>query len=147
MVQPVLSFPSDDALILAIRGHRTDNHQLCQLASELGQLHWRLATDPPDTETSLERTELMLKIDVWVAVRLPVPHRTATLHTETIGSIIDRFAQAVTHAYHLLMTLDPTDERVHAAWYRVAELADGYTDLTTEVIRRARRLPAPGDRS
>ncbi|MGV9823302.1 hypothetical protein [Nocardia xishanensis] len=39
------------------------------------------------------------------------------------------------------MTVDPADPVVHAAWYRLAELVDGYTDLTTAVTQRARRLP------
>ncbi|MET8779477.1 hypothetical protein ABZV58_31140 [Nocardia sp. NPDC004654] len=59
--------------------------------------------------------------------------------------MIDRLAEAQVRAYHLLMTVDPADPRVHAAWYRLAELVDGYTDLITEVIHRARRLPALGD--
>ncbi|GAA5079740.1 hypothetical protein GCM10023319_19580 [Nocardia iowensis] len=141
-----LSLPSDDELFLAIRGQFEDTHRLCQLANALGRLHWRkLLGKPACAESCCERTELIYEIDLWVSERLPVPHPSATLHTETLGQVIDRFACAVVRAYHLLMTLDPVDVRVHAAWYRVAELADGYTDLCTEVGNRARRLPVGGE--
>ncbi|CAM3956249.1 DUF4254 domain-containing protein [Nocardia ninae] len=143
----MLSLPSDDELFLAIRGQLSDEHRLCQLANELGQLHWQqLVGEPTASEIHCKRAELIHDVDSWVSARLPIPHRSATLHTETLGQVVDRFAGAVVHAYHLLMTLEPDDVKVHAAWYRLAELADGYTDLCTEVSNRARRLPALGDR-
>ncbi|WP_051023344.1 DUF4254 domain-containing protein [Nocardia pneumoniae] len=146
MTVPGLSFPSDDELLLSMRGRPVGDHPLSPAASEFAQLYEQLREHPDRMyEISCRRDELILEIDVWVAQRLPVPHPDATLHTETLGAVIDRLAESQVHAYELLMTVDPADPRVHAAWYRLAELADGYTDLTTGILHRARRLPALGD--
>ncbi|GGN78508.1 hypothetical protein [Nocardia rhizosphaerihabitans] len=63
-----------------------------------------------------------------------------------LPSVIDNLTRALACAYHLMITLDPSDERVHTAWYRLAELADGDTDLSAKVNCNARRLPVLGDR-
>lgn len=142
----VLSFPSDDELLLSMRGRPVGEHPLSPASREFAQLYEQLREHPGRmAEVFCRRDELVLAIDVWVSQRLPVPHPDALLHTETIGTVIDRMAETQVHAYELLMTVDPADPRVHAAWYRLAELADGYTDLTTGVLQRARRLPALGD--
>ncbi|QIS08818.1 DUF4254 domain-containing protein [Nocardia arthritidis] len=153
-----LAWPSDDELLVAIAGIHVGEHRLCQLANELGQLHDQLLAydlarpDDPQTEDASPRAEidwrrdeLIFEIDVWVAERAPIPHRNAGLHTETIGAVIDRLAQTQTHASHLLMTLDAADPRVHAAWSHLAELANGYTDLTADILARSRRLPTRKD--
>lgn len=142
-----LSFPSDEELLSAIRGHHIGDQPLCGFAREFGILHEQLLeTSGAHAEIARRRDELAVEVDTWVAARLPVPHPNASLHTETVGRLLDRIAEAQVHAYRLLMTISPDDPRVHAAWYRLAELVDGYTDLTREVIQRARRLPALGDR-
>jgi hypothetical protein len=66
----------------------------------------------------------------------------ATLHTETIGAVIDRLAEASVRAHHALMTLDANDDVLHSAWHHLAELADGYDDLVREVLAGRRRLPS-----
>lgn len=151
MVTMVLSFPTDDELLIAIRGQHVGEHRLCQLGRELGALHEQWIQTPldlegPTVEACPQRVELIDEIDVWVAQRLPVPHPQASVHTETIGTVIDRLARSEVHACHLLMTLDPRDPQVHAAWTHLAELADGYTDLTAAVVNRSRRLPVRGHR-
>ncbi|MET8778515.1 DUF4254 domain-containing protein [Nocardia sp. NPDC004654] len=138
-------FPPGEALLSAIRGHHVGVHPLEKIAHRFGLLHQHRLARPVD-ECRCSSVELVLAVDVWVADRLPVPHPAATLHTETLGTVIDRLAEAQVRAYHLLMTVDPADPIVHAAWYRLAELVDGYTDLITEVTQRARRLPALRDR-
>jgi hypothetical protein len=140
----VTLFPSGEALLSAIRGHHVGIHPLAKLAHNFGVMHQRcLATF--GSECSCRADELTLAVDVWVADRLPIPHPRARMHSETLGAVIARLAEAQMYAYHLLMTIDPADPAVHAAWYRLAELVDGYTDLTTDIVRRARRLPALGD--
>ncbi|MFX0573068.1 DUF4254 domain-containing protein [Nocardia nepalensis] len=137
--------PSDDELFLSIRGQLKSADRLCQLATEMGRLHWRkLCGGAGCAESVCDRAELIDEIDLCVSERLPIPHPSATLHTETVGQLIDRFACTIVRAYHLLMTLDPADPQIHAAWCQVAELADGYTDLCTDVGNRARRLPVFG---
>ncbi|MGW4769888.1 DUF4254 domain-containing protein [Nocardia sp. NPDC004278] len=115
------------------------------MAHEFGVMYQRrLPTF--SSECGCRADELALAVDVWVADHVPIPHPGARMHTETLGAVIARLAQAQVYAYHLLMTIDPADPLVHAAWYRLAELVDGYTDLTTDIARRARRLPTLGDR-
>ncbi|WP_433523868.1 DUF4254 domain-containing protein [Nocardia pseudovaccinii] len=146
VIAEALSFPSDDELLLSMRGRPVGDHPLSPRAREFGRLHEQLlAHQDQAAEIGCRRRELALEINLWVAERVPVPHPNAPLHTETIGAVIDRMTQAQVRAYDLLMTLDPSDLRVHTAWYRLAELADGYTDLTNEVLNRCRRLPVLGD--
>ncbi|QVI21333.1 DUF4254 domain-containing protein [Nocardia tengchongensis] len=115
------------------------------------------------------RAELVARIDEWVAVN--IPHRTgASLHTETLGAVIDRMAAKWVAAQQALGNTGPAnpppkavdgrarrrakahrvsedrphrgmDTEAHLQWYRLAELADGYRDLITEVAQHRRRLP------
>ncbi|WP_330251435.1 DUF4254 domain-containing protein [Nocardia sp. NBC_00565] len=143
-----LSFPSGEELLSAIRGHHVGQHPLDEYAHELGSMYTDLLAQPELEELSQVGTASFVGvIDEWVAARLPQPRPGAALHTEGIGAVIDRMAAALIHAYHLLMTLDPAGPRVHAAWSHLAELVDAYTDLTTEVLHRSRRLPVLEERS
>ncbi|WP_405132883.1 DUF4254 domain-containing protein [Nocardia sp. NBC_01388] len=109
------------------------------------------------------RTELVARIDDWVAIN--IPHRAgASLHTETLGAVIDRMAAKWVAAQQALGTPAPeapraksadgrrrrsgpretprrADSEAHLQWYRLAELADGYKDLITDVAQHRRRLP------
>ncbi|MEV6100837.1 DUF4254 domain-containing protein [Nocardia sp. NPDC051981] len=126
------------------------------------------------------RAELVARIDDWVAVN--IPHRAgASLHTETLGAVIDRMAakwvaaqralgnteaeparaskagdgrarphrgvekethRAVAHRISEDRPRRGADTEAHLQWYRLAELADGYRDLITEVAQHRRRLPS-----
>ncbi|WP_406236956.1 DUF4254 domain-containing protein [Nocardia sp. NBC_01009] len=93
------------------------------------------------------RAELVGRIDHWVATN--IQHRTgASLHTETLGAVIDRMAAkwiAAQQALGITAPVDPhplqVDGEAHLQWCRLAELADGYKDLITEVNEHRRRLP------
>ncbi|MBB5912835.1 hypothetical protein BJY24_001702 [Nocardia transvalensis] len=93
-------------------------------------------------EIERRRAELVMAIDDWISRTVPQHRLGATLHTETIGSVIDRLAEASVRAHHALMTLDANDEILHGAWHHLAELADGYDDLVRDVLAGRRRLPA-----
>ncbi|CAM4344527.1 DUF4254 domain-containing protein [Nocardia ninae] len=134
------SFLSGGALLSAIRGHHVGIHPLADLARQFGLMYQR-RQDASATEFHCRRSELMRAVDAWAAEHQTSPHPNATLHTETLGSVIDQVAEAHVHAYQLLMTINPTDPAVHAAWFRLAELVDSYSDLITKVIQRSRRLP------
>lgn len=138
-----LLLPSD-TLLAAIRGHHVGAHPLARLAYRFGVLYQRIRIERVD-ECCCRRAELILATDAWTAVHLPVPHPAARLQNETLGVVIDRISDAQVRAYHLLMTVEPADPRVHAAWYRLAELVDGYTDLSTGLLQRRYRLPTPDD--
>ncbi|MFF0491857.1 DUF4254 domain-containing protein [Nocardia sp. NPDC004068] len=136
--------PSAEELCTAIRGHHIGRHPVLELAADFGTLYQTMPTC--ETQCCCPRVELVLAVDTWAADHLPVPRGGARMHTESLGAVIDRLARLQVHAYHLLMTADLSqDPQVHAAWYRLAELVDGYTDLTTELTRRSLRLPALGD--
>ncbi|WP_405180007.1 DUF4254 domain-containing protein [Nocardia sp. NBC_01377] len=94
------------------------------------------------------RAELVGRIDRWVATN--VAHRGgASLHTETLGSVIDRLAAKWIVAQQAVgpkASIDAprplrTDGIAHLEWTRLAELADGYQDLITDVTEHRRRLP------
>ena len=135
---------SGDALLSAIRGHHVGDHPLTKLAYELGAMHHR-HLNSLEPECRCRRDELVLAVDVWAGDHVPSPHSSATLHSESLGTVIDRLAFTQVRAYHLLMSVDVSDPQVHAAWYRLAELVDSYTDLVTAITQRSCRLPALRD--
>lgn len=94
-----------------------------------------------------ERAGLIARIDEWVAAN--VAHRAgASLHTETLGAVIDRMAAKWIAAQQALggdpvemTTPRQREARTHLHWCRLAELTDGYRDLITDVTEHRRRLP------
>ncbi len=144
--------PSSDILLRACRGHRVIGGPLLWFARDLAVLHERRligrgGSEPDSDPTTIieierRRTELVMAIDDWIARTVPQHRLGATLHTETIGSVIDRLAEASVRAHHALMTLDANDEVLHGAWHHLAELADAYDDLVNDVLAGRRRLPA-----
>ncbi|QLY30355.1 DUF4254 domain-containing protein [Nocardia huaxiensis] len=115
-------------------------------------------------EIDERRTHLIARIDDWVAGNIPNHRNGASLHTETLGAVIDRMAAKWVAAQEALGGPTPparptkspdararrrgvvasrhiVDSEAHLQWYRLAELADGYKDLITEVAQHRRRLP------
>lgn len=142
--------PNSDLLVRACRGHRVIGGQLLWYARDLAVLHERrlvgrggsIVTDPARlVEIERRRMELVMAIDDWVVRNVPQHRLGATLHTETIGAVIDRLAEASVRAHHALMTLDADDELLHGAWHHLAELTDAYDDLVRDVLAGRRRLP------
>ncbi|AHH20950.1 hypothetical protein NONO_c61770 [Nocardia nova SH22a] len=98
-----------------------------------------------------ERAVLAERIDIWVADN--IAHRAgASLHTETLGAVIDRMAGkwvAAQHAIGLGAATPPLEDvagsaltgEAHLHWVRLAELADGYQDLIIDIAEHRRRLP------
>ncbi|MBC7304742.1 MAG: DUF4254 domain-containing protein [Nocardia sp.] len=158
--------PTPSALLRAFLG--TDHpdptpHQVLDAARGLANCHDRRhrileqARDPATSgsavaacgrlveEIDSDRIALIARIDDWVAAH--VEHRDgASLHTETLGAVIDRMA-AKWVAAHLALAAQTTttprqrEARTHLQWCRLAELTDGYRDLITDVTERRRRLP------
>lgn len=142
--------PLSDILVRACRGHRVVGGPLLWFARDLAVLHekrvvgrgGRVDTDPVVLrEIDCRRSELVLAIDDWVLRGVPQHRLGASLHTETVGSVIDRMAEASVRAHHALMTLAANDEMLHSAWHHLAELADAYDDLVRDVLAGRRRLP------
>ncbi|MBF6211889.1 DUF4254 domain-containing protein [Nocardia puris] len=148
--------PPSSALLRAFRDRDGRGHPVLDTARELAACHERRraltagAGDPQ--RTALEdidghRAELVDRINGWVATH--VVHRTgASLHTETLGAVIDRMAAKWIAARQALGFTDATDRppagldgQARLQWTRLAELADGYQDLITDVAEHRRRLP------
>lgn len=91
-------------------------------------------------ELNAHRVALVEQIDMWVA-RVIYSRADASLHTETLGSVVDRLAIAWVRANSLINTTDARD-RACVALRQLAELADAYDDLIRDVAAGHRRLPA-----
>ncbi|MFR9752253.1 DUF4254 domain-containing protein [Nocardia sp. 004] len=142
--------PTSDLLVRACRGHRVVGGPLLWFSHDLAVLHERRLIGrggSVDTaaatvrEIERRRAELVMAIDDWVARYVPQHRLGATLHTETVGAVIDRLAESSVRAHHALMTLNAHDELLHNAWHHLAELADAYDDLVRDVMAGRRRLP------
>ncbi|RDI63711.1 DUF4254 domain-containing protein [Nocardia pseudobrasiliensis] len=154
---------------------RTD-HRVLEAAHQLAQCHELRrsacqdahAPDAPSSyvaacsqlleDIDIDRAKLIARIDNWVAENIP-HRRGASLHTETLGAVIDRMAEKWVAAQHAIglparngngngkrarttvITRRGVDSEAHLQWVRLAELADGYKDLITDVIEHRRRLP------
>ncbi|MGO4617898.1 DUF4254 domain-containing protein [Nocardia sp. 2YAB30] len=144
-MEPLLS---GEELLRAIRGDRAGDHPLARWACLLAGLHRTAIADHDEAVVAPEnggaRGYLVHAIDVWTEQQVPQHHQGVALHTETLGSVIDRIADAKVRADAVLMTCaNAGDPRMHAAWFRLAELVDGYNDLVAQVVVGVRRLPVP----
>lgn len=160
--------PTPSALLRAFLG--TDHpdptrHRVLDAARDLASCHDRRrraleqARDPAASSSTgaacgrliddidNDRVALIAHIDEWVATH--VEHRVgASLHTETLGAVIDRMAAKWVAAQQAMAGPAPTkttprqrEARTHLQWCRLAELTDGYRDLITDVTEHRRRLP------
>lgn len=158
-------FPPPAALLRAFHTPE-DSHRVLHAAGRLARCHTRrrraiAAALTPGTPADRvaacgrviadidgTRAGLVAHIDEWVAAN--IAHRSgASLHTETLGAVIDRMAEKWVAAQHALgaepdaQTTTPLqrEARTHLQWCRLAELTDGYRDLVTDVVEQRRRLP------
>ncbi|MGW5440293.1 DUF4254 domain-containing protein [Nocardia asteroides] len=161
-------FPPPSALLRAFldtADPEQARHQVLDAANSLARCHDRrhtaiTAARAPQASSSRiaacgqvidgidrDRAALIARIDGWVAAN--VAHRAgASLHTETLGAVIDRMAAKYIAAQQALGG-DPVEPhsprqreaRTHLHWCRLAELTDGYRDLITDVTEHRRRLP------
>ncbi|MET9030431.1 DUF4254 domain-containing protein [Nocardia sp. NPDC004168] len=133
--------PSAGELVHAIRRNGEVDHPMARWASELAELYERTDAEPERHCAKERRVDVVHHIDSWMERHVPQHRNGAVLHTETLGSVVARIAAASVEADKTLANLRPGDPTVHAAWCRLAELLDAYTDLITEVLTGRRRLP------
>ncbi|WP_067528787.1 DUF4254 domain-containing protein [Nocardia uniformis] len=133
--------PPKHLLLRACRGLPPGDHPVLHYAGLLADLHERRLTAQPGATFAIDhhRARLVHDIDRWVATESPRADRDARLHTETVGTVVDRLAQFSTLAYLTLSSCP--DEAVHDAATRLTELATAYEDLATDIATGARRLP------
>ncbi|MCX0272033.1 DUF4254 domain-containing protein [Nocardia zapadnayensis] len=92
-------------------------------------------------EIDCRREELVDDINDWITRRMPQHRNGASLHTESLGAVIDRMAFSWVAANQAIEADGVRSDRTHRHWYHLAELVDGYTDLIAEVAGGRRRLP------
>ncbi|MFE9578410.1 DUF4254 domain-containing protein [Nocardia sp. NPDC006044] len=136
------SLPDQRELVAAFGGNAGDpvtDHPIIDLARRLATLHRQRHGNPLGAAgIDCRRAELVAAIDNWVATQLPRRSCTEHLRTGSLGAMVDRMAAAHAHASHLLHTAEKvSDLRVHAAWYRLAALADEWADLIVGAVRKA----------
>lgn len=136
-------FPPKIEVLQACRCAEYPPHTVLDYAHELAVLHERRLSarngDLDDIDS--ERERVIGEIDRWVLLELPPAHGSAWIHTETLGSVLDRLARFTAKAYAALAGSTAGDWELWDAWERLAELAVAYEDLTAEVAAGRRRLP------
>ncbi|MGQ4599982.1 DUF4254 domain-containing protein [Nocardia sp. R6R-6] len=137
-----LPLPSKDMLLEACAGRVPIPHPVLVAADKLARLHHSRRSAGPARIADIDctRARLVHDIDRWVATTMPPPYGAATMHSETVGMVVDRLVQFSVNAYAALDTDTPDVER-HYAWKRLAELMIAYADLAAEIAARTRRLP------
>ncbi|WP_024802615.1 DUF4254 domain-containing protein [Nocardia sp. BMG51109] len=138
----MVKLPSKDQLLDACTGTGLLDHPVLHDACELARLHaTRRADDVHGAdETDCARAELVYHIDRWVTTHMPRPIGAAYLHSESVGMIVDRFAEYCVAALAALED-DATELHRHFLWQRLGELAVAYTDLAVEITAGLRKLP------
>ncbi|WP_280361719.1 DUF4254 domain-containing protein [Nocardia wallacei] len=132
--------PGKDVLLAAMRGMPHRPHPILEAAAELAILHRHRTHASGDISDEIDclRAELVLAIDRYVLFVTPVPAGGVPLHTETIGTIVDRLAWHCTDAH----TAHADDDHAHGmAVLLLNKLADAYDALIEEIVRGRRRLP------
>ncbi|MEV0356615.1 DUF4254 domain-containing protein [Nocardia sp. NPDC050697] len=141
------ALPTKELLLHACRAEPREDHPLLRCVHLLAGLHERdFRNDPAVDDIAIGRARLVYAIDHWVATRLPVARGGAHMHTETLGSVLDRLARHSAYA-HAILAFAPKWQ-MHEAWEHLADLALGYEDLAIDLKAGARRLPPfPGSRA
>lgn len=133
--------PDQRELVAAFTGaeSRETAQPLLIWATGLADLHRRRHGDPLATAgIDCRRAGLVALIDRWISTE-PPGRQVRRQRDDSFGATIDRVAAAHVHASHLLHHAERvSDERMHAAWYRLALLADEWTDPVAgaEPVRR-----------
>jgi hypothetical protein len=94
---------------------------------------------------NMRRSGLIDDIDTWVADRLP-QNRSAPLHTETLGGIIDRLCIAWVRAQKLRLKNggshnEEASQKASLATRQLAELSQAYDTLLHEIAGGLRQVP------
>lgn len=97
-------------------------------------------------QLNLERSQLIDELDAWVAACISQDSEEGPLHTETLGSVVDRLciARIRSEMFELKWSrshsADLVGRREHAG-RQLNELAMAYDQLVSEVVLGHRRLP------
>lgn len=152
------ALPRSASIIEAFRSDTDPADELLRFAVRLAHQHqdqWNAETvsrDPSATADQVAvskrtidalnagRAALIELLDDEIDRRLGTGPVQAPLHTETIGSVIDRLGIAWVRANNLLD--DERKGRARRALDQLRELATAYDDLIRDVTAGSRRVPA-----
>lgn len=136
--------PTAPQVLCAIQGRSFEDRTLLRSARALADLHARrVRVDDPFliAEIDCRRWEVVDVINAWVVQQLPHPPTASALHTESLGTVLDRMARSWVAAKRAIDREGPRSDTAHRRWYHLAQLVDGYTDLVVAVTDGRRRLP------
>lgn len=136
--------PTAPQILCAFQGRRFQDLELLRSAHALAELHARRAQVDDMSliaEIDCRRSELVDDINEWIAQEVPQHRNGASLHTESLGAVVDRMARSWVDANTAIDVDGARSDNTHKHWYHLAELVDGYTDLVTDVAGGRRRLP------
>lgn len=130
--------------VLKVANDLVANHRQQWHAEDASRASTASAVDVAATkrridELNARRVALVEQIDIWVA-RWVSGRADVPLHTETLGSVVDRLAIAWVRADFLVNAADLND-RARWALRQLVELAGAYDDLVRDVAAGHRRLP------
>lgn len=140
-----MALPTGNQLMDAVRLWSvwcTTDHLLLVWARDLTLLHtMRLTSGDTANLCHLlqQRADMIREIDAWVHTAVSM-NPDARLHTESLGSIVDRLALR-SAVIDTAGEIDPSE--FGYLWNGVDELVLGYDHLSEEVLTGARRLPGP----
>jgi hypothetical protein len=98
------------------------------------------ATKRQIDQMNMTRTQLVDSIDSWIAEHVR-QDSTAALHTETLGSVIDRICIASVRSTQLKQ-IPTAESRARLADRQLRELTAAYDQLVKEMLEGTRRVPA-----
>ncbi len=138
----IVKLPSRGELLEACNGTIRLNHPVLHAARDLAALHTDRCSPVSElnSEFDCSRVELVCAVDRWVASHLPQARGASYLHTESVGTVIDRIAQYRVHA-HAALSSRIVEPHRHFLWQRLAELTIAYGDLAFEISAGLRNVP------
>jgi hypothetical protein len=124
--------------VLLIGARLADQHRRQWAAEDLSRLPGASDAAIADTKRRIDqlnmlRAQCVDEIDTWCDVHLAEFTVDAPLHTETVGSVVDRLAIAAVRASQL------ATDRADA---QLGELAHAYSTLIADLAAGRRRVPA-----
>jgi len=150
--------PRSAAIIDAFRSAAEPSDELLRMAARLARQHqeqWAAETVSRDPSATAEqiaaskrtidtlnarRAALIELLDEHVGTLVSTGTEQMPLHTETVGSVIDRLGIAWVRANNLLV--GSPRERARQALDQLRGLATAYDDLVRELTAGTRRIPA-----
>lgn len=129
--------------IVQVATRLADHHQRQWAAEDVSRAPGASDAEVADSKRTIDglnmaRVDLVGQIDEWVSGRVR-SRETASLHTETLGSVVDRLAIAWVRSNNL--TAAGPSDRARLAMTQLVELADSYDDLVRDLAAGQRRLP------